>query len=106
MVNQPSASVTELSVCSKGLWRGESLSLMKETSVLIESGSSPAARDRLRRLIHISCFAPLEQIKPSAKGRGALSGVGGSPGPWQGARGEGSHGLSCAWAGAQLQEGS
>lgn len=62
-VNQPSASVTELRVCSKELRRGESLSLMKETSVLIESGSSPAARDRPRRLIHISCFAPLQQDK-------------------------------------------
>lgn len=59
-VNQPSASVTELRVCSKELRRGESLSLMKETSVLIESGSGPAARDRPRRLIHISCFAPLQ----------------------------------------------
>jgi len=56
VVNQPSASVTEL---GKELRRGESLLLMKETSVLIESGYSPAARDRLRRLIHIACFAPL-----------------------------------------------
>lgn len=67
VVNQPSASVTELGVCSKELRRGESLLLMKETSVLIESGSSPAARDRPRQLIHISCFAPLQQDKGRCK---------------------------------------
>lgn len=38
VVNQPSASVTEPKVCSKGLWRAASLWLMKETSALIESG--------------------------------------------------------------------
>jgi len=67
VVNQPSASVTELGICSKELQRGESLSLMKETSALIESGSSPAARDRPRRLIHFSCFAPLQQDKGQRK---------------------------------------
>lgn len=67
VVNQPSASVTEPGVCSKELQRGESFLLMKETSVLIESGSSPAARDRPRQLIHISCFAPLQQDKGQCK---------------------------------------
>lgn len=87
VVNQPSASVTEPGVCSKELQRGESFLLMKETSVLIESGSSPAARDRPRQLIHISCFAPLQQDKGQCKRWGepcpALAGPqdhGGRPG--------------------------
>lgn len=102
VVNQPSASVTEPGVCSKELQRGESFLLMKETSVLIESGSSPAARDRPRQLIHISCFAPLQQDKGQCKRWGS---IGRTPRPWGEARGEENQRLTYTWAGAGLWEG-
>lgn len=79
VVNQPSASVTELGVCSKELRGGESLSLMKETSALIESGYSPAARDRPQRLIHISCFVPLRRDKARCKRWGSPAQQGWEP---------------------------
>lgn len=67
VVNQPAASVTELRAHRRELQRGKGFSLMKETSGLIECGSSPAARDRPRCLIHVSCFAPLWQHKAWCK---------------------------------------
>lgn len=99
MVNQPSASVTELGVRSKELRRGESFSLMKETSVLIESGSSPAARDRPRRLIHISCFAPLQQDKAQCKRWGSSARCEREPRTTAGGQGRGAPraGLCVGW---------
>lgn len=106
VVNQPSASVTELGICSKELRRGESLLLMKETSVLIESGSSPAARDRPQQFIHISCFAPcFSEIEASAKGGAALPGMGRTPGPRGEHKGQGNQELSCVWAQARVWKG-
>lgn len=102
VVNQPSASVTELGVGSKELWRGESLFLMKETSVLIESGPSPAARDRPGRLIHISYFAPLQQDKAQCKRWRSPAQHEWEPRTMVGERNQE---LSCAWGGTGLQEG-
>lgn len=105
VVNQPSASVTELGICSKELRGGESLSLMKETSVLIESGYSPAARDRPRRLIHISCFVPLRRDKAQCKRWGSPAQQGWEPKEHGGRPGEGrSQGLQQGWAGTGVWE--
>lgn len=99
-VNQPAASVTELRAHRKELRRGKGFSFMKETSGLIESGSSPAARDRPRCLIHISCLAVLWQQKAQCKRRGSPAWHGENPGSMRSGRGEGSQGLSRMWAGA------